>query len=80
MKIRAPRRADGVAEGAKVQGQFWGVGIIATLIVILANIGEYRRRRRRNLENVGILPLQAIMVIATFIALFAFAFGLKEIL
>lgn len=50
------------------------------LIVILANVGEYRRRRRRNLENVGILPLQAIMVIATFIALFAFAFGLKEIL
>lgn len=52
------------------------IGVGASLMIALAAWADRRRGKRRNLEDVGFVPWQLVSILATFIALFAFALAL----
>jgi hypothetical protein len=52
------------------------IGVGASMMIALAALAERRRARRRDLDNVGFMPWQLVTILATFIALFAFAIAL----
>lgn len=52
------------------------IGVGASMMIAIAAYAERRRARRRDLESVGFMPWQLVTILATFIALFAFALAL----
>jgi hypothetical protein len=52
------------------------IGVGASMMIALAAVADRRRTRRRNIEQVGFMPWQLIAVLATFVALFAFALAI----
>jgi hypothetical protein len=49
----------------------------AALLIVVAAIADRRRTARTNLDAVGIVPWPLISLLATFVALFAFAIAIK---
>lgn len=52
-----------------MQLQFWGAAGAAVLVALVSGVAEHRRRRRRDLERVGLMPWMAIQMAALFAAL-----------
>lgn len=53
------------------------VGIGAAALFGIAEIGNWRRNNRRDVDNVGFMPWRGIALASAVIALFATAFALK---
>ena len=52
-----------------MQQQLWtGVGV-AVLVAVIAGYGEHRRKRRKDLDRVGLMPWPLIQVLAMLAAL-----------
>lgn len=47
-----------------MQQQFLGGAVIALLVAAISGIGEWRQRRRRDLDAVGFVPWTTIQMIA----------------
>lgn len=54
------------------------IGVAAVLIGTFATFAERRRARRTDLDRVGFMPWPLIVVLATLIALFAFAIAIAQ--
>ncbi|KTF68168.1 hypothetical protein ACNFJ7_12190 [Sphingomonas sp. HT-1] len=52
-----------------MQLQFWGAAGAAVVVALVSGVAEHRRRRRRDLERVGLMPWMAIQMAALFAAL-----------
>lgn len=52
-----------------MQLEFWCAAGAAVLVAIASGLAEHRRRRRRDLERVGVMPWMAIQMAALFAAL-----------
>jgi hypothetical protein len=52
-----------------MQLQSWIGAGLALLVAILSGVAEHRRRKRRDLERVGLMPWMAIQMAALFAAL-----------
>jgi hypothetical protein len=52
-----------------MQLQSWIGAGLALLVAILSGVAEHRRRKRRDLERVGLMPWMAIQMTALFVAL-----------
>ena len=52
------------------------IGVGASVMIGVAAVADRRRAQRRNLESVGFMPWELITILATCIALFAFAIAL----
>lgn len=52
-----------------MQLEFWCAAGAAVLVAIASGLAEHRRRRRRDLEQVGVMPWMAIQMAALFAAL-----------
>jgi hypothetical protein len=59
-----------------VQATMAMIGAGATLTVIAAGFADRRRQQRRDLDRVGFMPWPLITVMATLVALLAFAIAL----
>ena len=51
-----------------MQQQLWGGAALAVLVAIGSGFGEYRRRRRRDMDEVGFMPWTLIQVLAMLLA------------
>ncbi len=61
-----------------MQAMMTMIGVAASMAIAIAAFADRRRTRRRNLDQVGFMPWQLITVLATFIALFAFAIAIMS--
>jgi hypothetical protein len=61
-----------------VQAAMTVIGIGATVIVGVSAIADRRRQRRGDLDRVGFMPWPLISLLATIVALFAFALSLRS--
>ncbi|ATY34564.1 hypothetical protein CVN68_11030 [Sphingomonas psychrotolerans] len=52
-----------------MQQQLWAGAAVAVLVAIIGGFGEHRRRRRRDMDEVGFMPWTLIQVLAMLIAL-----------
>ncbi|PVX28185.1 hypothetical protein [Sphingomonas pokkalii] len=52
-----------------MQLEFWCAAGAAVLVAIASGLAEHRRRRRRDLERVGVMPWMAIQMAALFATL-----------
>jgi hypothetical protein len=59
------------------QDMLWAVAGGALLLAVLAALGEHRRSRRRNLEQVGWVPWNFIQVVAGIAAVIAVVLALR---
>jgi hypothetical protein len=53
------------------------VGAAAVSLIAVSHIADRRRMNRRDLDRVGFMPWPLISVMATIVALFAFALAIK---
>lgn len=60
-----------------MQVSMLSVGICAALLFALAELADYRRRNRRDVDKVGFMPWRGIALASVAVALFATAFALK---
>lgn len=51
-----------------MQEQFLGGAVIALLVAAASGVGEWRQRRRRDLDKVGLVPWTALQMIALLLA------------
>jgi hypothetical protein len=51
-----------------MQQQLWGGAALAVLLAIGSGFGEHRRRRRRDMDEVGFMPWTLIQVLAMLVA------------
>lgn len=60
-----------------MQVSMLSVGIGAAALFGLAELADYRRRNRRDVDKVGFMPWRGIALTSAAVALFATAFALK---
>lgn len=54
------------------------IGLGASALIAIAAIADRRRTRRRDLDRVGFMPWQLVSILATCVALFAFALAIMS--
>jgi hypothetical protein len=54
------------------------IGIGAAVMIAIAALADRRRQRRADLDRVGFMPWPLISLLATMVALFAFAIALRS--
>jgi hypothetical protein len=47
-----------------MQQQLWGGAVAALLLAVASGVGESRRRKRRDLDRVGLIPWSLVQVMA----------------
>ena len=61
-----------------MQGSMLTVGAVGAGVAVVAEVADYRRRHRRDVDNVGFMPWRGIALASIAIAIFAAAFALKS--
>jgi hypothetical protein len=61
-----------------VQAAMTMIGIGAAVMIAIAALADRRRQRRADLDRVGFMPWPLISLLATMVALFAFAIALRS--
>jgi hypothetical protein len=60
-----------------MQATMTALGAAAVTLLAVSHVADRRRMNRRDVERVGFMPWPLISVMATIVALFAFALALK---
>jgi|GEM_PF-1318027 len=60
-----------------MQGSMLTVSAVGAAVAVIAELADYRRRHRHDVDAVGFMPWRGIALTAVTVALFAAAFALK---
>lgn len=60
-----------------MQGSMLTVSALGAALAVVAEVADYRRRHRRDVDNVGFMPWRGIALASIAVAIFAAAFALK---
>ncbi len=60
-----------------MQGSMLSVAIAAAVLFGIAEVANWRRNNRRDVDDVGFMPWRGIALASAAVALFALAFALK---
>ena len=60
-----------------MQGSMLTVSAVGAGVAVVAEVADYRRRHRRDVDNVGFMPWRGIALASIAVAIFAAAFALK---
>ena len=60
-----------------MQVSMLSIGIGAAALFGIAEVANWRRNNRRDVDRVGFMPWRGIALVSVIVALFAAAFGLK---
>ena len=60
-----------------MQGSMLTVSAVGAGVAVVAEVADYRRRHRRDVDNVGFMPWRGIALASAAVALFATALALK---